>query len=111
MPPRPDPNAAPEPWSDADFLPVEAVLRARPHGGTPSRQRLGLIRSRLQARLRARGIPSFTWFHDRHLHARGDGAGMARQSAAHQPNSYRRCVPLAGLEPATVGLEVRCSIR
>ena len=36
-------------------------------------QRLGLIRSRLQARLPAAGIPSFTWFHDHHLHARGDG--------------------------------------
>ncbi len=73
---RPDPNSAPEPWSDADFLPVEAVLRARPYGGATSRQRLGLIRSRLQARLQARGIPSFAWFHDHHLHARGDGSGM-----------------------------------
>ncbi len=76
MPPRPDTTAAPEPWSDADFLPVEGILRARPHGGTPSVQRLGLIRSRLQARLQARGIPSFTWFHGHHLHARSEGAGM-----------------------------------
>jgi chemotaxis protein methyltransferase CheR len=76
LPSRPDATPASEPWSDADFLPVEAVLRARPHGGTLSSQRLGLIRSRLQARLRARGIPSFTWFHDRYLLARGDGAGM-----------------------------------
>ena len=76
MPPRPDASSAPEPWSDADFLPVEAILRARPHGGAPSSQRLGLIRSRLQARLQARGIPSFAWFHDHHLHARSDGAGM-----------------------------------
>jgi chemotaxis protein methyltransferase CheR len=67
---------AAEPWSDADFLPVEMLLRARPHGGTLSSQRLGLIRSRLQVRLQARGIPSFTWFHDHHLHARQDGAGM-----------------------------------
>jgi chemotaxis protein methyltransferase CheR len=76
--PRPhvDSIPAPEPWTDADFRPVEAVLRARPHGGAPLSQRLGLIRSRLQVRLQARGIPSFTWFHDRHLHARIDGAGM-----------------------------------
>jgi chemotaxis protein methyltransferase CheR len=70
----PDPD--PEPWSDADFRPVEAILRARPHGGSLSSQRLGLIRSRLQVRLQARGIPSFTWFHLQHLHARHDGAGM-----------------------------------
>ena len=30
MPPRPDASSAPEPWSDADFLPVEAILRAAP---------------------------------------------------------------------------------
>jgi chemotaxis protein methyltransferase CheR len=76
LPPRPAVNPAPEPWSDADFAPVEAILHARPHGGVISSQRLGLIRSRLQARLQARGIPSFAWFHDHHLHARSDGAGM-----------------------------------
>jgi chemotaxis protein methyltransferase CheR len=74
--PRPEATAAPEPWSDADFLPVEAILRARPHGGVSTRQRLGLIRSRLQARLQARGIPSFSWFHDHHLHRQAEGAGM-----------------------------------
>jgi chemotaxis protein methyltransferase CheR len=71
-----DPARTPEPWSDADFLPVEVVLRARPHGGALSSQRLGLIRSRLQARLQARGIRSFTWFHDHHVLARQGGAGM-----------------------------------
>jgi chemotaxis protein methyltransferase CheR len=71
-----DTTRAPEPWSDADFLPVEVVLHARPHGGVLSSQRLSLIRSRLQARLQARGIPSFTWFHDHHVHARQGGAGM-----------------------------------
>jgi chemotaxis protein methyltransferase CheR len=76
VPPRPDVSSAPEPWSDADFLPVEAILRARPHGGVLSNQRLGLIRSRLQVRLQARGITSFAWFHAHHLNARSDGAGM-----------------------------------
>ena len=76
VPPRPDAAKASEPWSDADFLPVETVLRARPHGGMPSGQRLGLIRSRLQARLRARGVPSFTSFFEQHLQPRGDGPGM-----------------------------------
>ena len=57
MPPRPDATSAPEPWSDADFLPVEAILRARPHGGTPSSQRLGLIRSRLQVAAPGAGHP------------------------------------------------------
>lgn len=73
---RPDAARPPEPWSDADFLPVEAVLRSRTYGGKLSRQRLGLIRSRLQARLRARDIPSFSAFHDRHLHAQSSGSGM-----------------------------------
>jgi chemotaxis protein methyltransferase CheR len=71
-----DTTRAPEPWSDADFQPVAIVLHARPHGGALSSQRLALIRSRLQVRLQARGIPSFTWFHNHHLHARQDGAGM-----------------------------------
>jgi len=76
VPPRPAASSAPEPWSDADFRPVEAMLRARPHGGAPSSQRLLLIRARLQARLQARGVPSFAWFHDHHLHPRSGGAGM-----------------------------------
>jgi chemotaxis protein methyltransferase CheR len=80
VPLRPDAGTSattvPEPWSDADFLPVAAILRARPHGGALSSQRLALIRSRLQVRLQARGIPSFTSFHDHHLHARSDGTGM-----------------------------------
>ncbi len=66
----------PEPWSDTDFLPVEAILRARPYGGVLTPQRLGLIRSRLQVRLLAHGIMSFRSFHQQHLHARSDGPGM-----------------------------------
>jgi chemotaxis protein methyltransferase CheR len=76
VPPRPDSTPAAEPWSDADFLPVETILRARPHGGALSSQRLALIRARLRARLEARGIPSFAWFHSQHLHTRSDGSGM-----------------------------------
>jgi chemotaxis protein methyltransferase CheR len=76
VPARPDATSAAEPWSDADFLPIEAILRARPHGGALSSQRLGLIRARLRSRLEARGIPSFGFFHAQHLHARSDGTGM-----------------------------------
>lgn len=72
----PYPANPPEPWSDSDFLPVEVVLRSRPHVGVLSPQRLGLIRSRLQARLQARGVRSFALFHRHHLHARTDGPGM-----------------------------------
>lgn len=67
----------PAPWSDDDFRPVAALIRGRRRsGGTLSPQRLGLIRARLQASLAARGIPSFTWFHDRELVPRPDGPGM-----------------------------------
>ncbi len=107
MPPRPDATSAPEPWSDADFLPVEAVLRARPHGGTPSSQRIGLIRSRLQARLQARGIPSFAWFHHHHLHARADGAGMQLLidlSTVNHSTFFREPIPLQALTDHLVGL-------
>ena len=64
MPVRPAPEGPPEPWSDDDFRPVEAVLRARPHAVMLTPQRLGLIRARLQSRLRTGGVPSFTWFHE-----------------------------------------------
>jgi chemotaxis protein methyltransferase CheR len=76
--PKPDPLPpadAPEPWSAEDFRPIAAVLRSR-QGETLSPQRLALIQSRLQARLRARNIPNFSWFHDRVLKPRPEGRGM-----------------------------------
>ncbi len=107
MPSRPDATPAPEPWSDADFLPVAMVLRARPHGGAPSSQRLGLIRSRLQTRLQSRGITSFTWFHDRHLHARADGAGMQLLidlSTVNHSTFFREPIQLQALATHLAGL-------
>jgi chemotaxis protein methyltransferase CheR len=107
VPFRPDATPAPEPWSDADFLPVEAVLRARPHGGALSSQRLALIRSRLQARLQARGIPSFAWFHGRHLHNRGDGAGMQLLidlSTVNHSTFFREPIQLQALTGHLAGL-------
>jgi chemotaxis protein methyltransferase CheR len=111
VPLRPDAVAdtasAAEPWSDADFLPVEVLLRARPHGGTLSSQRLGLIRSRLQVRLQARGIPSFTWFHHHHLHARQDGAGMQLLidlSTINHSAFFREPAPLQALAAHLAGL-------
>jgi chemotaxis protein methyltransferase CheR len=108
VPPRPDAGSdavadttrAPEPWSDADFQPVAIVLHARPHGGVLSSQRLALIRSRLQVRLQARGIPSFTWFHNHHLHARQDGAGMQLLidlSTINHSTFFREPAPLEAL--------------
>lgn len=65
------------PWSDSDFQPVAALIRARRQaGGMLSPQRLGLIRAKLQARLVARGVPSFAWFHEHELVPRPDGPGM-----------------------------------
>jgi chemotaxis protein methyltransferase CheR len=109
VPPRPtvDATSVPEPWSDADFLPVEAILRARPHGGALSSQRLGLIRSRLQARLQARGISSFTWFHGHHLHAQNDGAGMQLLidlSTVNHSTFFREPIPLQALTDHLAGL-------
>jgi chemotaxis protein methyltransferase CheR len=69
------PTPAPVPWSAEDFRPIAAVLRARQGGELPP-QRLALIQSRLQGRLQARGIPSFSWFHDRVLRVRPQGHGM-----------------------------------
>lgn len=67
----------PAPWTDDDFRPVAALIRARHQAGGPlSPQRLGLIRARLQARLAARGVPSFAWFHEHELVPRPEGAGM-----------------------------------
>ena len=66
----------PEPWSDADFRPIEALLRARPLGGRMSRERLNLMRSRLRSRLEAKGFPSFAAFQDRRVPHQGDESGM-----------------------------------
>jgi chemotaxis protein methyltransferase CheR len=65
----------PEPWSDEDFRPVAGHLQAR-RSGPLSPQRLALLQARLRARLQSRGVPSFTWFLDRELSNRPDGAGM-----------------------------------
>jgi chemotaxis protein methyltransferase CheR len=65
----------PEPWSDADFRPVADLLHAR-QGASLAVQRISLLRARLRSRLQARGIPSFSWFHDRVLTLRPHGAGM-----------------------------------
>ena len=64
----------PDPWSEEDF-PRSRGCSAR-HLGTLPLHRLGLLRARLRARLQARGVPSFTWFHDRELKDRPDGPGM-----------------------------------
>ena len=72
-PARPGPD--PAPWSPEDFRPIASILRARQGSALPP-QRLSLIQSRLQSRLRHRGIPSFSWFHDRVLKVRPDGHGM-----------------------------------
>ncbi len=96
-----------EPWSDADFRPVELILRARPLGGVPSPQRLKLIRSRLQTRLQARNIPSFTWFHGHHLHAERDGAGMQLLidlSTINHSSFFREPVQLEALAAHLAGL-------
>ena len=66
---------APEPWSAEDFRSIALALRAQRGAGLPE-HRLGLIQARLQARLQARGVPSFTWFHDRMLRARPGGPEM-----------------------------------
>jgi chemotaxis protein methyltransferase CheR len=65
----------PEPWSDEDFREVAALVRSR-HGSNMPAHRLGLLRARLRARLAARRIPSFSWFHDQYLRGRPDGPDM-----------------------------------
>lgn len=87
---------APVPWSLDDFRPIAAVLRARPGGPLPP-QRLDLIRARLQARLRARGLPSFTWFHDHELRRRPEGSGMQMLidlSTVNHTTFFREVAPL-----------------
>jgi chemotaxis protein methyltransferase CheR len=87
---------SPEPWSVEDFRPIAAVLRTRPGGPLPP-QRLDLIRARLQARLRSRGLPSFTWFHDRVLRPRPEGSGMQMLidlSTVNHTTFFREAAPL-----------------
>lgn len=71
----PPPEDGPEPWSAEDFRPVAGALDARRGAPLPP-HRLGLLLARLRARLQARGVPSFRWFHDRELRHRPDGPGM-----------------------------------
>jgi chemotaxis protein methyltransferase CheR len=66
---------SPEPWSPEDFRAVAAVLHAR-HGEALPTQRVTLVRARLQAKLEARGVPSFSWFHEHILKPRPQGSGM-----------------------------------
>jgi chemotaxis protein methyltransferase CheR len=69
------PPSQPEPWSAADFELVANWLRGR--GGLRlSPQRLSLLQARLQVRLRAQGVESFTQFHDTALRSRSGGPGM-----------------------------------
>lgn len=64
-----------EPWSEDDFRAVANLVRVR-HGAPLPAHRLSLLRARLRVRLAARGIPSFTSFHDEHLIGRPDGPAM-----------------------------------
>jgi chemotaxis protein methyltransferase CheR len=92
--PREEPP--PEPWSAEDFRSIATLLRAQRGAALPA-HRLGLIQARLQARLRARGVPSFTWFHDRMLRARPGGAGMQLLidlSTINHSSFFREPVPL-----------------
>lgn len=62
-------RVGPDPWSEADFRPIAALLQHR-LGHLLSPQRLELIRSRLQARLQAKRVSGFSWFHE-HVLRRG----------------------------------------
>jgi chemotaxis protein methyltransferase CheR len=87
---------SPVPWSAEDFRPIAAVLRGRPGGPLPP-QRLDLIRARLQARLRSRGLPSFTWFHENVLRPRPGGSGMQMLidlSTVNHTTFFREAAPL-----------------
>ena len=64
-----------EPWSDADFLPVEVILRARPHGGPPTGQRLGVIRSAARGMYDARDLSEVSPERLRRFFLRGRGTG------------------------------------
>ncbi len=64
-----------EPWSDADFRPIEALLKSR-RGLELSPHRMRLVQARLQLKLRSRGVPNFRWFYEEVLRRQPNGAGM-----------------------------------
>jgi chemotaxis protein methyltransferase CheR len=68
-------SSLPEPWSPDDFRPIARMLQTR-RGVVLPPHRLSLLQARLHARLRSRGIPSFTWFHNQVLAAAPGGSGM-----------------------------------
>ncbi len=93
-------RAAPpaEPWSEADFQPVEAFLTEAQRGATAlSPQRLSLIRARLQVRLEAMGVPSFTWFFEQEVAPHPTGAGrqlLVDLTTINHSTFFRELVPL-----------------
>ncbi|GAC1475393.1 MAG: protein-glutamate O-methyltransferase [Isosphaeraceae bacterium] len=64
-----------EPWSEKDFVPIVAFLRAQ-IGITLEPHRMGLLQARLRSRLQANGFTSFNQFHERVLKAEPTGPGM-----------------------------------
>lgn len=72
----PSPSGEPEPWSEKDFGGVVAFLR-RQIGISLESHRMGLLQARLRSRLQAKGIASFSQFHDRAL--RPDPTGWGAQ--------------------------------
>jgi len=89
----------PEPWSTEDFRPIAGALDSRRGGPLPS-HRLALLLSRLRARLEARGVPSFHWFHDREVKHLPDGPGMqllVDLSTINHTSFFREEGPLSAL--------------
>ena len=86
----------PQPWSAEDFRPIAAILEGR-HALLLTPHRLTLLQARLQARLRAQGVPSFTWFHERELLARPNGPGhqlLIDLSTVNHTSFFREAVEL-----------------
>ncbi len=106
-PPRSGPTPRrPTPWSDADFAPLAATLRDPGRYGVLNPQRLGLLRARLQVRLKALGVPSFTWFHEHDLLARPHGPGaqmLIDLTTINHSSFFREPVPLRALAEHLVG--------
>jgi chemotaxis protein methyltransferase CheR len=63
-------------WSEKDFAPITAFLRNQ-IGITLESHRMGLMQARLRSRLQAKGLTSFTQFHDQIL--RQDQSGWGTQ--------------------------------
>ncbi len=70
LPPSPDFDA----WSEKDFAPIMAFLRNQ-IGITLESHRMGLMQARLRSRLQAKGLTSFTQFHDQVLRLEPSGWG------------------------------------